>query len=350
MSLVWCWDDSCSSDVSYEIWPKKLTSILRKCFKRIRKDKPLYTKEIRSLLDKRQGIKKHIRKCNSSHCRIKAKLEKLDTSIDKRVTAFNSSIVAKGVGKDGTINKQDFWKIKKVLKPRSFNVPHCAVDSFRNGITDENSIRQEYKNEFNLRLRKRSIAEELKDYEKLNNLLCGAILQNSKGNSGPDFTMEEMEVVVKELKTGKCVDPLGFVRDMFINRDEALPQSLLQMANSLKKMKSVPINWSRICIQNLKKKTGSIRKLSSYRDIFHVPVLSIILEKLLKNIITPHLEENMTQFQTGGVKGKRVVDNLFILRGMVDHSKYLGKELWITFCDIEKCFDCLWLEDCINCL
>ena len=26
------------------------------------------------------------------------------------------------------------------------------------------------------------------------------------------------------------------------------------------------------------------------------------------------------------------------------------KKLWITFCDTEKCFDSLWLEDCINAL
>ena len=39
-----------------------------------------------------------------------------------------------------------------------------------------------------------------------------------------------------------------------------------------------------------------------------------------------------------------------ILRGMIDHSKYLGKELWITFYNIEKCFDSLWLKDCINCM
>ena len=43
--------------------------------------------------------------------------------------------------------------------------------------------------------------------------------------------MEEMEVVLKELKTGKCIDPLGFVREMFINGGEALTQSLLQMVN-----------------------------------------------------------------------------------------------------------------------
>ena len=93
------------------------------------------------------------------------------------------------------------------------------MDSFGNEITNENSIRLEYKNEFNFRLRKRSITEELKDYEKLNSL-CVAILQNCKGNSSPDFTMEEMEVVLinlKELKTAKCINPLGFVKEIFVN-------------------------------------------------------------------------------------------------------------------------------------
>ena len=58
----------------------------------------------------------------------------------------------------------------------------------------------------------------------------------------------------------------------------------------------------------------------------------------------------MTKFQTGGRKGKGVVDNLFILRGIIDHAKYLGRELWLTFYDIEKCFDRLWLEDSKNSL
>ena len=58
----------------------------------------------------------------------------------------------------------------------------------------------------------------------------------------------------------------------------------------------------------------------------------------------------MTQFQTGGAKGKGVVDNLFILRGIIDHSVYLNKPTFVTFYDTEKCFDSLWLEDCINSL
>ena len=96
-----------------------------------------------------------------------------------------------------------------------------------------------------------------------------------------------------------------------------------------------------MCIQRVKKKRDSLNKLESYRGIFLVPILSLILEKLLKNRMQPTLENNMSKFQTGGAKGKGVIDNLFILRGLIDHTNYLGKEWWITFYDIEKCFDSL---------
>ena len=67
--------------------------------------------------------------------------------------------------------------------------------------------------------------------------------------------------------------------------------------------------------------------------------MSIIFEKLLKYRLMPHLQQNMTKFQTGGVKGKSVTDNLFLMRGVIDRAKYLKQELWFTFYDIEKCFD-----------
>ena len=58
----------------------------------------------------------------------------------------------------------------------------------------------------------------------------------------------------------------------------------------------------------------------------------------------------MTKFQTGGIKGKGVVDNLFIMRALISHLLYVNQPLFLTLYDIEKCFDSLWLEDCINLL
>ena len=42
-----------------------------------------------------------------------------------------------------------------------------------------------------------------------------------------------------------------------------------------------------------------------------------------------------------------MVDNLFIIRVVIDHALYLGKEHCITFFDTEKGFHSLSLEDCI---
>ena len=77
-------------------------------------------------------------------------------------------------------------------------------------------------------------------------------------------------------------------------------------------------------------------------------ILQLIYEKVLKNRTAGVLEANTSKFQNGGAKGKCVTDNLFISRGAIDHARYLGKEVFIIFYDIEKRFDSLWLQDCIN--
>ena len=102
--------------------------------------------------------------------------------------------------------------------------------------------------------------------------------------------------------------------------------------------------------QDSKKKKCTFKKSDNYRGIFLVLILSIIFEKLLKNRISDSLQQNISKFLNGGMKGKGVVDNLFILRGIINHQNYLGKELWLTFYDIEKYFDSLWLKDCVNSL
>ena len=162
--------------------------------------------------------------------------------------------------------------------------------------------------------------------------------------------MQELSKAISELKNGKCTDPHGFTREIFKRGGNDLILSILKIVNTIKNTKDCPSVWSNMVIQTIMKKTGSKRKLGNYSGVFLVPVSSLIFGKLLKNRISPHLAQNMTKYQTGGVKGKGVVDNLMILRGIVDHAKYLGQEPWLTFYDIEKCFDSLLLEDCINSL
>ena len=53
----------------------------------------------------------------------------------------------------GSLDKQSFWKVKRVLAPKSITAPHSVIDRYGNGITDEANIRSEYKNEFKHRSR-----------------------------------------------------------------------------------------------------------------------------------------------------------------------------------------------------
>ena len=103
----------------------------------------------------------------------------------------------------------------------------------------------------------------MKDYEPLNNTLCKTTLQNAKSNISSELTLQELGDVLKELKRGKCMDPAEFKREMFINGGQMLTQSLLTMANSIKNKASTPLQWNQMYIQTLKKKNGSLRKLSN---------------------------------------------------------------------------------------
>ena len=124
------------------------------------------------------------------------------------------------------------------------------------------------------------------------------------------------------------------------------------MFNAFKKHFVVSSQWDDILITTMFKKKGSWKKLDNYRGIFIVTILQLIYEKVLRNRISSVLQKHMSNVQNGGVKGKSVTDNLFtcILKGIIDHSKYLGKGVFITFYNTEKCFDSLWLQDGINAL
>ena len=74
------------------------------------------------------------------------------------------------VGFDGTISKQDFWNIKRKIAPKSVGILHSLAD-IHNDISDPLNITQEYKREFQHRLRKGDVIPELESYENIQNKL-----------------------------------------------------------------------------------------------------------------------------------------------------------------------------------
>ena len=57
----------------------------------------------------------------------------------------------------------------------------------------------------------------------------------------------------------------------------------------------------------------------------------------------------MTDCNVGGRRGRNIRDNLFVLSAITNNvSKEKGKTCDIAAYDIEKCFNALWAQECIN--
>ena len=173
----------------------------------------MFTEEIRSLIGKKKSLKRLLKSTGIDNDRsakdnINLKVKRLEHKIDKAIADYNNSFVMSMVNQHGgSLDKQSFWKVKRVLAPKSITVPHSVINGFGN----------EYKNEFKHRLRTRDIDEQLKEVETMQNHLCQLRLLKSRTEVSPDFSMEEFDKVIGELKSGKSTDPTGLIREVFKN-------------------------------------------------------------------------------------------------------------------------------------
>ena len=301
-----------------------------------------YNKMIWLLIKEEESNKKRKKKTKQLKC--------LQSYIHEEISNNNFKFVSGEIDNSGTLSKNDFWKIEKKFFINHILFPHAVLDKVGNELTDPQNIILAYGNEMFHQLQKRLIRANLKDYESAMNQLCRHRLHKARTTHSPDFSLSGVRNAISELKEGRCIDPTRFVRKIFPRAGTGLVQPIVMMLNMIKKKWNVPFRWAEMYICTLYKQKRSWKELENHRGIFIVVIISIIFEKVLKNCITPILRENMTKFQTGGIKGKGVVDNLFIMRALISHSLYVDRPLFLTFYDIEKCFDSLWLEDCMNSL
>ena len=219
-SVQFMWESLGNTEESYQLWKKQLNDIMHQCFrkKKIQKDKKLFDRETRELMKERKYAKTKL-SCKQlspqSRRNLDRKIGKLDKKINANVAKFHINMVKQKVGQSGVMDRQNFWKLKRVLAPKSLEIPHAIKGGHGNLITDPININDEYRNEFQHRLRKREICDHLSWYESFQNNLCMLQIYASKAKVSPDFTMDELKTDVHELKTGKCTDPLGLIRESF---------------------------------------------------------------------------------------------------------------------------------------
>ena len=73
------------------------------------------------------------------------------------------------------------------------------------------------------------------------------------------------------------------------------------------------------------------------------------MDRLIYNDEYPIIDENLSDSNVGARKNRNIRDNVFVLNA-INNSVINGKEdpVDIQIFDVEKCFDALWVDECIN--
>ena len=162
-----------------------------------------------------------------------------------------------------------------------------------------------------------------------------------------EITDEEYDKMKKRLKKKKAPDEDGWRYEWITHAGQDLEVSIKLMLNESRKEKVQPEQWKYMRIKPITKLALKRMDLNYKRGLFLTNILSKSMERIMLNRSKEKVNKSMQPFQNGGVDERSTADVLFILNNTVSEFKAEKKDLYILFGDLEKCFDKLYLKDCI---
>ena len=121
---------------------------------------------------------------------------------------------------------------------------------------------------FLLLLHENNIDEDREEMQAIVNQFTEITERIASRESMKEITMEEFELVVKELKKKKAADEDGWRYEFFIYGGEDLKKSVLKIINILTKRYYVPTEWKEMIIKSISKGKGDLRSMNSRRGLF----------------------------------------------------------------------------------
>ena len=204
---------------------------------------------------------------------------------------------------------------------------------------------------FQHRMRKRKVHEQVENIEKSNIILFEERLLEAKKKVSPPFSANELNKVLKELKSSKCKDPDNYIFELFkdgvIGND--LRKSLLIMMNKMKSEMKMPECLRKASITIFHKKKDKL-DLNNWRGIFVKSVLRAILMKPIYGRTYPIVDQNMSDAQIGARKKKSVRNHLYVLNAVLSDVMATKKKesVDLNVLDFRQMFDAEELPNVLN--
>ena len=331
---------------------KRVQGYIHECFQKVKIiDKP--NKDLEYLYNKRTFLR------SKTDNKSKKDLEDVDEELcDKYSEVMYKKImeeVLEGIEdcEDGGFNTGKLWRLKKKLLPALGEPPTAMLNSEGKLLTLEKDIKEEAVKHSQKVFKNKNINKGLEHLKDEQELLCKKRLKKVSRSKTSPWTVEDVTNVLKSLKNGKSKDPYDIPNELFkpsVAGDNLILAITLLM-NRIKDELIFPNPMNLCNVTNLYKNKGSQQVFDSYRGIFRTPVLRNILDKLIYEDKYEDIDSTLTDCNVGSRKRRNVRDNLFVLNAITNASKLNPKEaLDIVVYNVIKCFDSLWMSECINML
>ena len=346
------WEKNLKPQEKYNLWDEEVVKIAESCFKKKRKKKG-ESKQIRILKRRKKKIKgkyagageKERKILNSRKKLIDEHIEKLKKERKTQRTRRIAAQIKCEKGFDGGA----FWEFKRRREGRKKEVM-VAVKNESGEIEEEpEKIMEVYRNFYmNLLSGKDMENETGKRAETVVNKYIEALEKTARKTGIEPFTDEEYQIVKKGLKPRKAPDQQRWRYEYVKYGGKDLDESILKMVNEMITNWVIPEQWEEMIIKAISKNKGDLKTMNSKRGLFLTNIVSKVVEKLIKNRGKENVKENVSQFQCGGTSGRAISDNLLILNSAIEEYREKNEDMFVLFADLEKCFDKLWLRDCIK--
>ena len=336
-------------------WKKVLKDYFFKSFKKVRvtNKQKVKNSEINNLLNRRKKLKS---KQNMSE-KDDDEMENIEETIAELVQEGNRRKVFETFseidGGDGNLSQPGVWKAKQKLFPKvKPSLPVGKKNLKGQLITNPEELKSLYLNTFKFRLRHRPVQPGYENLLKQQEELFKLRLEISKKKKTPPWEMKALEEVLKGLKSGKCRDPEGMIREIFKEEvmGDDLKASLLILLNKIKETGIMPQFMNVVNISAIYKGKGEYTDLESERGIFIVMILRTILMKMIYADKYGVIDKSMSDSNIGARKNKNIRNHIFVVNSILHDVLSSGSKepIDIMVLDYKQMFDSECLYECLN--
>lgn len=151
-------------------------------------------------------------------------------------------------------------------------------------------------------------------------------------------SQQEVEDAVRKLKNNKAAGDDGISAEMLKSLPTSGKYALVEVLTDIWRRRKIPDSWRMAVIIPLFKK-GSRTEVSNYRGISLLRTMYKILERIILARLIKFRENTTRDEQAGFRGGRSTVDQIFILRRLLETRYSHGQETHIAFLDFASAFD-----------